>query len=801
MLTPFPSDYHHHHQHHHQHHNRAMFDNSQQSAYAYQHNPQLSQSRPMPIGYPQYSNYSQPLPHPHHSQQQQAPHAQAFHPQHSFASPYGPSIQTNAMAFGNQAQSSMAQNPHMPTTNADAGFIPYSTAAMDTYGPLTHLPNDFHNSLVDFPLRRFNGQAFAPHNATLSTSPTDGASCAGSDASWQMVDNPPRSSFDSLESMPNSAVSSVSNPGVTLHNRSDSDSSHQQHAGSSGSSDGSYEEIGIPTYSPQSEPSNVHTGSRPIPHTFQPTAAGDFMYLNQYSHTGSSPSSSDTSPSSPSAHSPIMRRKKESSNKVTKPAAQQKKPAGNTTVAKTGQPGDKKGRRQGPLTANKRQHACMVRKVGACVRCKFLKKTCGEGDPCPGCQPSHARLWQVPCTRMDIKELGYFVNKWDADYKRHISMEISDANIKGYSPVEHHMYITHGYGIVFKTRVRQVFVRDDSCFNVDWVETSRDPLATFEVETAHLTVGSDGIDSKTISDYLDNYIECGFFERFIDDHLNGTKFLSEMLKTAFAYYMRTRDPMIRKALKLILSYNLTQHITMIVGPMEENGTLGKIEDETSKYHGSTIAPNLINFQVKYHLAITWRSLQDEVLKELSALYTSVYSGEKLKNWPTIFMLATILLAVWEEMQFDSNYRMGDAEAAKRFCRDMEATPVGVIIGLFSAISQKLPAFKDWDSAQHHQMLNSRQEVCDAMTEVKGHVLKHGTTVFYGPSIPLSPLTFPPFRLFSHVKPLLIHVVKRNISSPARMPSLTAKTSTHCLTSFFHALSSAPTRKARMQASH
>ena len=52
----------------------------------------------------------------------------------------------------------------------------------------------------------------------------------------------------------------------------------------------------------------------------------------------------------------------------------------------------------------------------------------------------------------------------------------------------------------------------------------------------------------------------------------------------------------------------------------------------------------------------WRELQKDVLEELSALYSSVYSGDKLKNWPTIFMLACILLAVWEEMQFDSHYR-------------------------------------------------------------------------------------------------------------------------------------------------
>ena len=47
-------------------------------------------------------------------------------------------------------------------------------------------------------------------------------------------------------------------------------------------------------------------------------------------------------------------------------------------------------------------------------------------------------------------------------------------------------------------------------------------------------------------------------------------------------------------------------------------------------------------------------LQADILAELSSLYSAVYSGDRLKNWPTIFVLASILLAVWEEMQLDSD---------------------------------------------------------------------------------------------------------------------------------------------------
>jgi hypothetical protein len=163
---------------------------------------------------------------------------------------------------------------------------------------------------------------------------------------------------------------------------------------------------------------------------------------------------------------------------------------------------------------------------------------------------------------------------------------------------------------------------------------------------------------------------------------------------------------------------------MVEGLSEEEQFQGRIIDDHSKFSGKTIAPVMINFQVKCALADTWRELQKDILEELSTLYSSVYSGEKLKNWPTIFMLAAILLAIWEEMQFDCHYRVPDEKAVNKFCDDMETTPVGVIVGLFQAISTKLPALQEWDTKKHHQLLGSNQAVCDALTEVKGHINKH-----------------------------------------------------------------------------
>lgn len=56
---------------------------------------------------------------------------------------------------------------------------------------------------------------------------------------------------------------------------------------------------------------------------------------------------------------------------------------------------------------------------------------------------------------------------------------------------------------------------------------------------------------------------------------------------------------------------------------------------------------------------------------------------------------------------------------------MEAVPVGVVVGLFSAISQKLPSLQEWDRSQHHHLLKSNSAVCDAMDDFQENVTRNG----------------------------------------------------------------------------
>ncbi|KAK3054115.1 hypothetical protein LTR09_004893 [Extremus antarcticus] len=691
--------------------------------------------------------YANMLPNAWQFQMQHATHQhQHHHHQQHFNMQQHTAMGMNAYnpsSFGGQLQSSpigfmpiSAAENYAVTAGMDSQSFMTMAGPMDSMNALAFPLNDYQNDM-NFPAMALNNAALRQHALNQqavesSQSSLPGTSPTGtiyevqsvSDNEWSMV-NYPNTNRHSLDSF-----GTVSNPSQNLHIRTNSDSSASDEPHSADLS-GSYEEIPPwPLVSPHefhgsdyldSQYIQQQTHGLPAP-TLQRSPSSS-LAVSPTTHAGpsyQSAGSSSTSPTSSGPTSPPLRRRKSPlDGKTTKAVI--KKTSHSTRKDATVE--KKVGRRRGPLRPDQRQQAHEIRKLRACLRCKFLKKTCDKGEPCGGCRPSHARLWQVPCTRMDIKDIAYFMKDWKADYERHISLGFSVGNIKGFSTMERTLYITHGYGHYLPINAREVFVRDDKCFGMDWVESAHETPREFEVNTAKLSAGMEGVSPTLLSEYLDRHLDQGF-ESFVDDYFEGTVFVTEILKTAFRYYQREKTPSIRKALKLVLAYNLTLHVTMVEGLSEEEQFQGKIEDDGSRFAGKTVAPVMINFQVKCALADMWRELQKDILEELSTLYSSVYSGDKLKNWPTIFMLAAILLAIWEEMQFDCHYRVSDEKAVNKFCDEMETTPVGVIVGLFQAISTKLPGLQEWDTRKHHHLLGSNSAVCDALTEVKGHVNRY-----------------------------------------------------------------------------
>ncbi|MCJ1384280.1 hypothetical protein MMC17_007396 [Xylographa soralifera] len=58
---------------------------------------------------------------------------------------------------------------------------------------------------------------------------------------------------------------------------------------------------------------------------------------------------------------------------------------------------------RGKFSDVRRKEVQEVRKKGACIRCRMLRKTCSGGDPCGTCSGiESARLWKTPCMRTRI---------------------------------------------------------------------------------------------------------------------------------------------------------------------------------------------------------------------------------------------------------------------------------------------------------------------------------------------------------------------------------------------------------------
>ena len=708
-----------------------------------QHSPFQSTANPLTdwaLHQQQQQQQSAAMP----TQQQQHRHQQQQDHHHLPAADMSQFMQDPLMSFGAFAQLPATSLEYFPPTTTQtalqANLLDSAFTSMPTLEETTHAMqwgstgmdnwHDFQSTLQMDGLSRLGSVGSnSPTNTYLEVLSLPSSSGEG----WTMVDW----NQQNLDHFPHTQAqgAAIFNPSQTLHLRTNSDSSD----GANSMDIGSFEEVPPFPYSPFSPDSdgngdnthrNCYTTDGKHHHAHDnvspASAVGPMPIKTEPVSARHSPGSGAGSTSPPSASS-----SRRNSGPRKSPISKSKSVIRRVPNGKKDGSVEKKvGRRKGPLLPEQRKQASEIRKLRACLRCKFLKKTCDKGEPCAGCQPSHARLWQVPCTRIDIKDIGYFMKDWKADYDRHLNQGVSVYNVKGFAQKETLMWITHGYGFALPVMVRQVYVADESCFNVDWVEsylTDQEPI-DFETRTEKLDVGAEGVNLRALEEYLDSHIE-GPFEDFINDHFEGTPFITEILKTAHRFYMKQRMPVIKKALKLVLAYNLTMHITLIENQGSEVDLDGQIDDEDSKFYGRTVAPVMINFQIKCALADMWRELQKDILEELSSLYSGVYSGEKMKNWPTIFMLASILLAVWEEMQFDCHYRVPDPVAVNKFCSDMETTPVGVIVGLFHAISQKLPAFTDWDTRKHGHLLHDNEAVCEAMTEVRQHVLKHGEQTY------------------------------------------------------------------------
>ena len=291
---------------------------------------------------------------------------------------------------------------------ADAYAMPYQTSPTDyvpqlqydssAYLPMAgqldssipfewqEIPNDImayslSNGLQDINLPQQN----------LPNSPTDTSlevrSLSSSDNGWNSIECHHQSLDGSFQ---DPHTGNIFNPEQTLHGRTFSDSSYSDVERQSQQSWGSYvnlpqNAIGSPSSDRSASLSDLEfhhdhsdffVSSPPIKQEQEqhsrPTIVTSSVVKPIRIKTSSSPQRSPTSTgrvSPPGRRQPV---KKNSNSKATKPTIRRQPQAPKVDTEK------RVGRRKGPLRPEQRKQASEIRKLGACIRCKFLKKTVSE---------------------------------------------------------------------------------------------------------------------------------------------------------------------------------------------------------------------------------------------------------------------------------------------------------------------------------------------------------------------------------------------------------------------------------------
>ena len=288
---------------------------------------------------------------------------------------------------------------------ADAGYaMPYQTSPTDyvpqvQYDPNAYLPiagqmdgsipfnwQDISNDFMNYPLSNGLPDMSLPHQ-NLPNSPTDTSlevrSLSSSDNGWNSVEYH-HQPLDGSYQDPHTG--NIFNPEQTLHGRTFSDSSYSDVERQSRQSWGyvnlPQNAIGSPSSDRSTSLSDLefhhdHADflgcSPPIKQEQEQHTRSTVVTSSATPHlrikTSSSP---QQSPTSTGRVSPPGRRqavKKNSSSKATKPTIRRQPQATKVDTEK------RVGRRKGPLRPEQRKQASEIRKLGACIRCKFLKKT------------------------------------------------------------------------------------------------------------------------------------------------------------------------------------------------------------------------------------------------------------------------------------------------------------------------------------------------------------------------------------------------------------------------------------------
>lgn len=198
---------------------------------------------------------------------------------------------------------------------------------------------------------------------------------------------------------------------------------------------------------------------------------------------------------------------------------------------------------RGRFTAARRKEVQEVRKRGACIRCRMLKKPCSGEHPCSTCRNvESARLWKQPCIRTRIAdELDMYTSGLHAvlayheiqAFKSKVNLTPSRNQIEASHYPETTIYAT------FKALEGQEILPEQN------IDPSLDLGADFQSGTAHHRIlDNDGDDLPIKIEAYMKRMSAIFFEK------EPSHFMNVTLNTAHQLSIEKQDPLLTKALEL-----------------------------------------------------------------------------------------------------------------------------------------------------------------------------------------------------------------------------------------------------------
>ncbi|KAI5795355.1 hypothetical protein DFH27DRAFT_602152 [Peziza echinospora] len=323
-----------------------------------------------------------------------------------------------------------------------------------------------------------------------------------------------------------------------------------------------------------------------------------------------------------------------------------------------GENGAKKQRSRKPFDPERRLEVRNMRQTGACFRCRWLKKPCGVGTPCPQCVNVRGRVWTVPCMRVNITDLSGLSDIGLQTKQR----TFLNTNILAWSGTEESIGVTHGFHNTdpqsgaqpLQIAVEAVIPLDSQPLTMRWSTANAQEVAlgfywrwydessplngsSYEAITASYAIRK----FQLTENQLDAYLDCDRVVRgtspisALSEAFQGYGFTKTMMLAAWHYAEISRDTMLKKAFRVYSAVCLQNYLIQ--------SEAGASSRALGQPYARSLAPAFVQVQLELLLDGRRAELEKEVLVELQRMVFS----KKRRYWLTIFFTIYLLMATVE----------------------------------------------------------------------------------------------------------------------------------------------------------